>query len=54
MRTVLLALTSAALLGLCAYLSARPQGATVKVRLLLFDSDSGKGVAGILRPPGPA
>ncbi|MCI0464489.1 MAG: CehA/McbA family metallohydrolase [Gemmataceae bacterium] len=49
MRTVALALVSASLLGLCAYLSARPQGETVKVRLLLLDADSGKGVAGILR-----
>src|SRR5262245_51688956 len=49
MRPLLLALVSGLLVGVCALVSARAQNEPVKVRLLLLDADSGKGVAGVLR-----
>lgn len=48
-RTVLLAITCGGVLGLSAYLSARPAEETVQVRLHLHDAQSGKSMAGIVR-----
>ena len=52
MRAAILAVTCALLLGLFAYLGARPQDATVKLRLRLVDADTGADVGGIVRVTG--
>ncbi len=49
MRTILLATTCIAVLGLSAYLSARPNEDNVKVRLRLLDAQTGKGMGGMVR-----
>jgi hypothetical protein len=49
MRTVLLASACFFVLGVSAYLSAKPQGEGVHVKLRLADAQSGKAVGGIVR-----
>ncbi len=49
MRSLLLALTCVAILGVTAYLGARAPAETVKVKLRLTDADTGKDTAGIVR-----
>lgn len=49
MRTVLLAVTCFLMLGVSAYLGARPQKDDAKVRLRLIDGETGKNHAGLIR-----
>src|SRR5262249_16868246 len=49
MRAAILSLICAVFLGVCAYLGARPQDPTAKVRLRLVDAATGTGVGGMVR-----